>query len=107
MKKYLWASFILMLTVFISGSGAAADEIWLKNGDRLSGKIVRLEASSLISHRDHSLGQWLLGNLDDEIAGDSALASEHHASRDFVPTQQRGPLCARLAFQYGHFAAPA
>ena len=48
MKKYLLAAFIVIMTAYIFDTGAAADEIWLKNGDRLTGKIVRLEANSLI-----------------------------------------------------------
>jgi len=48
MKKYLLATFIVIITAYILDTGAVADEIWLKNGDRLTGKIVRLEANSLI-----------------------------------------------------------
>jgi putative salt-induced outer membrane protein YdiY len=48
MKKYLLAVFVVIMPTCIFDSGAAADEIWLKNGDHLTGKIVRLEANSLV-----------------------------------------------------------
>ena len=48
MKKYLMTALVVMITTYIFGHGAAADEIWLMNGDHLTGKIVRLEANSLV-----------------------------------------------------------
>jgi putative salt-induced outer membrane protein YdiY len=38
--------FTVLLLFFICGQ-AAADEVWLKNGDRLTGKVVSLEAGTL------------------------------------------------------------
>ncbi len=48
MKKTGLAALIVVMTACWFVSGAAADEIWLKNGDHLSGQVVRLEESSLI-----------------------------------------------------------
>ena len=38
MKKYLMAAFVVIITMCLFGGWAAADEIWLKNGDHLNGK---------------------------------------------------------------------
>jgi putative salt-induced outer membrane protein YdiY len=48
MKKYALAVFMVLIVIPIFNKDAAADEIWLKNGDRLSGKIIRMEADNLV-----------------------------------------------------------
>jgi hypothetical protein len=37
-----------VVLVFLTGGQAAADEVWLKNGDRLTGKVVSLEGGNLV-----------------------------------------------------------
>ena len=48
MKKYALAVLIVLAAVHSFDKGAAADEIWLKNGDHLSGKIVSMAADKLV-----------------------------------------------------------
>ena len=38
----------MMMITFLLGGGASADEIWLKNGDRIKGTVVTMEAEKLI-----------------------------------------------------------
>ncbi|MGA8178650.1 MAG: hypothetical protein WB792_01225 [Desulfobacterales bacterium] len=39
--------FMIFLAIFIAGSGFA-DEVRLKNGDRLTGKFIRMQSDKLI-----------------------------------------------------------
>jgi len=48
MKNIIVFSMALSLFVIGGGGRARADEVWMKNGDRITGKIVRLEAERLI-----------------------------------------------------------
>ena len=36
------------LFVFLMWGEASADEVWLKNGDRLTGKVLSLDAGTLL-----------------------------------------------------------
>jgi len=48
MKNIIVFIMVWSLSVIGGHSRAAADELWMKNGDRITGKIIRLEADSLM-----------------------------------------------------------
>ncbi|RPJ21290.1 MAG: DUF481 domain-containing protein, partial [Desulfobacteraceae bacterium] len=39
---------LTVLFVVLAWGQASADEVWLKNGDRLTGKVVSLDAGTLV-----------------------------------------------------------
>ena len=41
-------AFFALLLVFVTSGQAAADEVWLKNGDHLTGKVLSLEGGTLV-----------------------------------------------------------
>ena len=48
MKNNLTLIFIMVIIVFIIPMNNLADEVCLKNGDRLPGEVIRMEAGKLI-----------------------------------------------------------
>jgi putative salt-induced outer membrane protein YdiY len=48
MKRNLVFGMLTLLFVAMTWSQAFADEVWLKNGDRLTGKVVSLDAGTLV-----------------------------------------------------------
>ena len=47
-------SFLAVSVFFFLGCHALADQVSLKNGDRLSGTIVKSDASTLVLHTDYA-----------------------------------------------------
>lgn len=54
MKRIILAVLLTGMTVCFWSGGVAADEIWLKNGDHLSGKLVGMDEGSLIFNTDYA-----------------------------------------------------
>jgi len=48
MKKNIALLFIMITIAFLIAGNSLADEIRLKNGDRLTGQVIRMEAGKLI-----------------------------------------------------------
>ncbi len=48
MRRKLVFSTLTLFFVALASIPASADEVWLKNGDRLTGKVVSLDASTLV-----------------------------------------------------------
>ena len=48
MKRYHQICIVMIVSLFIGTGIASADEVWLVNGDHVSGKVVRLESELLV-----------------------------------------------------------
>jgi hypothetical protein len=48
MKRKDVAILFTVLLIFLTCVLASADEVWLKNGDRLTGKVVSLDGGTLV-----------------------------------------------------------
>ena len=48
MKNNIFFIMVLSLLAIGSGGRAKADELWMKNGDHITGNIIRLEVEKLI-----------------------------------------------------------
>ena len=48
MKNNLMSMFIMVIMVFIPPMNSLGDEVYLKNGDKLTGQVIRMEAGKLV-----------------------------------------------------------
>jgi putative salt-induced outer membrane protein YdiY len=54
MRIEIRAIYILICALWIGAASASADEVWIENGDRITGELVRLEAKQLIFKTDYA-----------------------------------------------------
>jgi len=56
MKINLTPLFIMLTVGFLIAGNSLADEVRLKNGDKLTGQVVRMEEEKLVFICQHALG---------------------------------------------------
>ena len=54
MERYFKLSIVVMVFALFTAVSASADIIYLKNEDRISGKVVRMEGGKLVVKTDYA-----------------------------------------------------
>jgi len=100
-----------VLFVFLAWGQAAADEVWLKNGDRLTGKVVSLDGGTLVfktSYAGDLSIQWgevvnlktdepIKVVLDDETTAEGSISPGDSGKVKVKPEQVAEPVTVDLA----------